>query len=161
MTGREASRPFAELALFNPAFLGLIVIEAARDYRAVTGAHMPVELAYLVPPLVLHEETRSQLPKAASARLSGWMASHPIISAEYPIRAQETVPVVREAIMYLLAGGSAELREGGLAVRVPTLHAEMFTGDGMSVLKKAALVGRWFGKSGASSTIFGLMGVRP
>jgi hypothetical protein len=161
MRDREASRPLAELALFNPAFLGLIVIEAARDYRAVTGAHMPLELAYLVPPLVLHEETRGQLPKATSARLSGWMESHPIIAAEYPTRAQKTVPVVRDAIAYLLAGGSAELREGGLAVRVPTVHPELFTAEGMSVLRKAALVGRWFGKSGATSTIFGLMGVRP
>jgi Family of unknown function (DUF6521) len=157
----RAARPQVELALLNPAFIGAVLLAAAADYRNTGGTSMPFELAFLVPPLVLHQETRELLPKSTTARLSGWVGGHPVVAAEFPSRAQSMVPIVREALRYVLAGGSARLEHGRLAS--PSRWArgdERFSGEAATVMKKAAFIGRWFATSGTSATLFGLLGVR-
>jgi hypothetical protein len=70
MPSSFAASPPAEAALFNPAFVGLLVASAAKGYWGVAGAGMPYELVFLVPPIALNQDTRAALPGNTSGRMS-------------------------------------------------------------------------------------------
>ena len=54
------TRPVEEPALFNAAFLALIIRRAAEEHeQRASGRFLPVMLAYLVAPLALHANASS------------------------------------------------------------------------------------------------------
>lgn len=66
-----------EVALFNPAFLARLLHAAVNDYERSAAKAMPVPLAFLLIPLVLHKPTRADLPTHASSQMQTWIREHP------------------------------------------------------------------------------------
>ena len=54
--------------LFNPAFVGAVLLSAIVSYQKKKSAGLPYALAFLILPVVLHAETRASLMDAKRAR---------------------------------------------------------------------------------------------
>ena len=58
-----AGRPTELAYLFNPAFCGWVLREAVAGYASVKPAGLPLPLAFLILPVVLHRVTRELVPR--------------------------------------------------------------------------------------------------
>ena len=56
-------RPFELAYLLNPAFISALLVDAVVAHLENEGAGIAYPLLYLVPPLVLHHDTRGTLPR--------------------------------------------------------------------------------------------------
>lgn len=146
-------------SLFNPAFVAALIASAARGYESRASAGMPLTLAFISTPLVLHGRLRAALPGNVRARLGGWLVSNPEIHAAFLESAPAYSPYVR-------AGLRAGIRSQALALEGAVLRGHLRnalppSGEVDECLRKSALVGRWLGISGSEADIFRLVGVRP
>jgi hypothetical protein len=162
MPASFATSPPAEAALFNPAFVGLLIASAANGFRSVAGSGMPCELLFLVPPIALHQDTRAALPGNTNGRMSSWTIENPVVVSEFGSRARAMTPLVRESLRYMLRAGAVRLVGGTLVSRLPAHPNTGFaTQDVQACVSAASFAGRWFAKTGDSGTIYALLGVRP
>jgi len=111
------TRPVEELALFNPAFLALVLRRAAEEHESrSSGAAMPTALSYLVAPLALHGPTRRALPANVRSQMGEWIRLHPEASLGLGERARALRPLVSDALRL-------GLRHGVLVAGGPGLRA--------------------------------------
>jgi hypothetical protein len=159
-------RPREEANLFNPAFTSLLIARAvAHHERTASGTQMPLALAFLVLPIVLHPPTRVALPRAADTNLFGWIAEHAEIKALFPGRAERLTLVTQEAIRFALIYRKLAVDGDGI-VSGPKPYAlsaapSPATDETKECLQKAAFLGRWFAIANSPVNILGAWGVRP
>jgi hypothetical protein len=162
----EHNRPRAsepEVALFNDAFVAVLIGLAARNYSQRSGGKpMPWLLAFIVVPLVVAEPTRKRLPKSTAARFATWIAYQPLLHAEFPDRAVALTPRVRSALRYGLRSGALFIDRDGIR---STLGARRFdalrTHEAVEAGRQAAFLGRWFAVVEDVPSIFRQLGVTP
>lgn len=154
--------------LLNPAFLGALVMEAARGYEDESGdaQGLPYALAFVALPVVLHKPTRDALPRQIRTSLAAWVVEHPEAQVGFPERSTALVPLVKDAI--LLASRDGLLRLEGTRFKATgnrrSLDAYSKSCQSLEVqecLKKALFLGRWFSRAGEATTVMALWGVRP
>lgn len=157
----RASDP--EEALFNEAYLGLLIALAARHYQdRSSGAAMPWVLAFIVVPLVVHRSVREQLPGSTAARLSNWISSQPVVYAGFGQRAVSLTPFVRRGIRYAVRSQVITISDGGIRSRIAAQkYTVMVSIDAQEAGRQAAFLGRWFAKIGDVPAIFSQLGVMP
>ena len=148
-------------ALFNPPFVAALMGRAAAGHRRERDAPLPLPLAYLVAPLVLHTPTRDELPRV-NARLAKWADDHQLLRAELRWRAPRFGPTTRRALRFGLRHDLIGLTGTGIEP-APTLArlSEPDTTDAADCWKKAELLGRWLPRAGPPATVLALLGVRP
>jgi ABC-three component (ABC-3C) system Middle Component 3 len=156
------SRQHEEARLFNPAFLATLLAAAGSDHERVAGEGLPWALAFLVPPLVLFEDTRSELPANTNARLLNWVSSHPTVRAQLPSRARSLAPLVRESARFGMRTGALSFAEGQLhsTLDADSLRASA-SGEAEECIVRAAFFGRWFGSVVDVASVYALFGVAP
>src|SRR5689334_23261202 len=94
-----STRPIEEQALFNPAFLAVMIRRAAEDHeKRADGRLLPVVLTYLAAPLALHGPTRRQLPTLVTVQMGEWIRNHPDASAGLDVRARALRPLVSSGL---------------------------------------------------------------
>jgi hypothetical protein len=154
-----------EVALFNPAFLARILHAAASDYEKAVGRGMPVALAFLAVPLMLHKPTREDLPTHASSQMQAWIREHPRHMARLDTRVVGMRPFVGVAVRFGVQHGvltSADGRLGaGSVKRRPRGHAELESAEVHTCLHVASLLGRWFARQPDTATLLALWGLQP
>lgn len=106
---RWSERTPAVADLLNPALLAAVVAAAASEYERHDGGPMPLELAFLVAPLVLHKETRLGLPSRTDSHLAKWVTTHEVLTAGFGARAKSLVEPVREGVRFGLRNGALAL----------------------------------------------------
>jgi hypothetical protein len=148
-------------ALFNPAFVAALIARAADGHRRERDAPLPLALAYLIAPLVLHTPTREELPRV-NARLAKWADDHQLARAELRWRAPQLPAVTRRALRFglrheLILLVPAGIEPGPALARLPAPEGA----DAADCWKKAELLGRWLPRAGPPATVFALLGVRP
>lgn len=100
------TRPVEEQALFNAAFLALMIRRAAEEHEQRAGGRLlPVMLAYLVAPLALHGPTRRQLPTHVTTQMGEWIRNHPDASAGLDVRTRALRPLVSSGLTMGLRHG--------------------------------------------------------
>jgi Family of unknown function (DUF6521) len=151
-------RPRVESNLLNPALIGLTAAYAAAGYLADRSRPMPWPAAFLIPPLVLHRPTRSDLPSDARTHFASWVSRHPSIVAGFPRRAAVMAEPTREGLRVVLRAGRIELSQG--AIR-PLGLANPPQGELGQLLRTSRLVGRLLARLDQPSTAFALLGVSP
>lgn len=160
----SATRPVEEQALFNAAFLALMIRRAAEEHEQRAGGRLlPVMLAYLVAPLALHGPTRRQLPTHVTTQMGEWIRNHPGASAGLDIRARALRPLVSSGLTMglrhgLLVGENGTLRALALRRR-PRGMARSAEVD--ACIDKAGFLGRWFAEQPDALTVLALWGLRP
>lgn len=159
---RFDQRPREAAALLNPGFVALLLAHAARQHHDRTGVPMAWPLAFLVPPLVLHEPTRSRLPRAVSTSLLTWVQREPVLRAGIPQRAEALTPTVREALRFGVRVGALRFEGRALlASRSPGSPPTDASTELRDCIARARLLGRWFATLGDPATIMLMLGVRP
>lgn len=159
-------RPREVANLYNPAFTSLLLGRCVSNYETVREAQgLPLALAFLVLPIVLHPRFRSHLPRAADTDMFAWIANHPDLRALLPSHAEAMKPVTQEALRFALIYGAlviqgADLISGTKRFAKTTMPPSL-TDDVSTCMQKAAFIGRWFAQSTTPVTILATWGVRP
>jgi Family of unknown function (DUF6521) len=160
-SGLVRRRARDERALYNPAFIATLVSVAAYDYERKRGAFLPWALAFVIPPLVLASDVRTELPGSIRAYLANWLAAHPAARADTPVRARALAPYTQDGIRFGLQHGLLGLADARLrGMLKPTATARQFEGEAGEIVMQAAFVGRWIAPE-EPIQIFALLGMRP
>jgi hypothetical protein len=164
MPEQDRPRPSdPEQALFNDAYIAVLLGLAARNYSDRAGGRpMPWVLAFIVIPLVVHRSVRDRLPATTVARFSRWIASEPLLHADFPERAASLVPYVRRGLRYGLRSGAIEIVDEGLRSALsPRRFTALGSADAQEAGRQAAFLGRWFAVIDDLPAIFRQLGVTP
>ncbi len=158
------TRPVEEQALFNPAFLAVMIRRAAEEHEHRGGGRLlPVILAYLAVPLALHGPTRRQLPTHVTTQMGEWIRNHPDASAGLDVRARALRPLVSSGVTMALRHGLVVGEDGTLRAlaigRRPRGMAR--TAEVDACVCKAGFLGRWFAEQPDALTVLALWGLRP
>src|SRR5262249_7113123 len=89
-------RPAAAANLLNPAFVATVLASCVQAHGAARGP-LPLPLAFLIAPVVLHRATREALPKSTATSLPGWLQDNAERLVGFGARARALVPFAREA----------------------------------------------------------------
>jgi len=156
--------PVEEDALFNAAFISLIIRAAAAEYeRQTDGTALSIVLPYVIAPIVLHRPTRLELPSMKTASMSGWTSSHPALLMTLPLHARALLPRVSAGLRLGLEYGALTadgkgVRSGLLRRRGKAMHVTAETEDCM---RTAGFLGRWFGRQQDVVTAVAMWGLKP
>lgn len=149
--------------LLNPAFCGRILYTTIKAYSEKTNRPLPFPLIYLVLPLILHKETRTNINSRTQLFL--WAQKYPQMLIDFPKRTRELVPITNESIEFLLQTGKAVLTpDGELEIPVATRmlsKTKFIDGEISECIKKSEHVAKWFAGAGKVKTIYTVLGVRP
>ncbi|HDX0900063.1 three component ABC system middle component [Stenotrophomonas maltophilia] len=161
-------QPTEQARLFNPAFLGALVLCAADGYESNTqeGQGLPYPLAFIAVPIVLHKLTREALPRTTRTSLPAWISVNTQTQVGFPARASSLVSSTKDSIAvachgHLLAIEGSRLRACAKMSAVARFASTVKSPEVSDCLKKAQFVGKWFAGSGDYQTIMALWGVRP
>jgi hypothetical protein len=158
------TQPIEELALFNAAFLALLVRRAADEHeRRSDGQLLPTMLVYLALPLALHGPTRRQLPSNVAAQLGEWIRAHPDTAAGLGERARALRPLVSSGLRLGLTHGLITAESGrirALALRRRPRGMPR-SAEVEECIDKAGFLGRWFSEQPDPVTTLALWGLRP
>jgi hypothetical protein len=163
MSALSLPRPFEEEALFNPAFLSLLLRESATQFSKRSGGRsLPVVLAYLIAPVALHGPTRQVLPTHVNAQMGEWVRAHPGVLVDLPNRARSLRPLVSIAACFGLRHGVLDGEEGvlraGTVKQRPRSMAK--SADVDDCFSRAGFLGRWFSEQTDATTTLAIWGLR-
>ncbi len=154
-----------EVALFNPAFLARLLHAATNDHQKAVERAMPVALAFLGLPLVLHKPTRDALPTHASSQMQAWIREHPRHMTRLDARVVGMRPFVGVAVRFGVHHGMLTSVDGGLGAgsikRRPRGHAELESAEVQTCIRVASFLGRWFARQADTATLLALWGLQP
>jgi hypothetical protein len=149
-----------ETGLLNPAFLAVLVNEAATGHADETGEPLPFPLAFLAVPVVVHEPTRATLPYTVRTSVDTWLQRNPVARVTIPPFAAELVPWIREGIRFGIRRGALRVERGAITCaplgRRPPGSS---TPDLDQCRSRAEHVGRWFARAADPQTTLGLWGL--
>ncbi len=161
-------RPSDYRRLLNPAFCGLLITRAVKDYEDLASQGMPLALCFLVLPMVIPTYLRDALPTVSTTSLPRWIHENPFIRVGLAHKARSLGQITRESLLFYLQRGALSVGEGEFVSAVPRkvsatglLELEKRSSSLGDLVEKARFVGRWFARSGEPTTIFFLLGIRP
>ncbi|XYI00002.1 three component ABC system middle component [Sorangium sp. So ce1128] len=161
-----STRSPEERSLLNPSFCAALLWHAASGYSSDSNSAMPIELSFLVLPLVLHRETREAFPRSTTTSLAAWLTEVPLVRTRIGERATSLGPFTKEAMLFggmhgLLLLSAEGVRANG-ALKKQVAAGLKATSDEVRICaKRAEFLGKWFEKAGRPETVMALLGVRP
>lgn len=155
------NRSWVSASMLNPALIASIVVAAAEGHEYESDDPMPWELAFLVPPMVLHRDTREALPTRITSHAAKWVNAHASLLAAFPQRVTGMLPYTREGLRYALRSGAATLSGAHLRGEGSWKLDKKRSPELALLITQAAFLGRWFAKTGSSTTVYALFGVAP
>lgn len=158
-------RPTDVANLFNPAFLSMILRRAVDGHERELGVGMPFEMAFVVAPLVLHEDTRERLPTIA-ATMQLWIQENREVVIGFPRRAAEIVPFAREAIMFGVQRSVLKIETDGRLSKgskklVGVTPYQRNSDEIKKIYSKSEFLGRWMTQQSNATTVFAMLGIKP
>jgi len=101
---------------------------------------LPVALAFLVLPIVLHTASRDALPRQIRTRMHAWLQAHEELRITFAGRARDMVPITRQALLFGAHHGLLALApEGGVVSGKRALVQRRWPSDGeMAIYWKQA-----------------------
>ena len=159
-------RPVEVANLLNPAFCAVLIRQAIYGYSMTISEGMPFSLSFLILPLILHENTRSSLPKIYNpkTKLHAWIHKYPEIKAGLPDRVKTLQPYSREAILFGLQRHVLRVGDQGLFFIGQQKLKKLEWGkdsEPQICLKKSQLIGRLFSNTGDESMVYTVLGIQP
>jgi len=161
-------RPSEIANLLNPAFCGVILRDFIKAYQEESGEGVPYELLFLLFPIVLHTTSRERLPNSVRTHMHVWLQDVPEVRIGFSNRAKELVPFTKETLSFLLQRKYIEIDDSGKFIslnkryRIALSRLNSDTNNYIQEFKnRSVLVGKWFARSGTSSTIYTMWGISP
>ena len=143
-------RPHEEAHLLNPAFCCAIITSASFGYREGTDLGMPLPLAFMVLPIVLHKTTRDTLPHNTKTSVAVWLQNHSSARVRFYERLMALKPYAREAITFGFAhkwlswdgdGSLLPAMSDAFMNKIPG----SFEDEAHACVLKGRFLGRWLG----------------
>lgn len=160
-------RPTEEANLFNPAFVGSLTYEMAKEYEKSKPEGVPLTFVPLVLSIALHQKTRDRLPSSTVTSLYEWMQKNEDVQIGFWERVCGLLPYVREAMLFSLQHQTIRFSEGHL-VRLGEEKAHFSAGfmrattqEVKDVIGATKFAARWLAKSGSESSILACWGIKP
>jgi hypothetical protein len=162
MTATPEARPREAEALFNPAFIAMMLSRAAAAHQKRTERAMPLSICFIAVPIVLHGPTREAMPRKVTAKLGVWLDDHPLLRAGFRGRARAIAPHVRAGLREGIRAGVLEVSGEDIVGRPPRRRSGLrLSEESEEILKRAQFAGGWLGLAGPPAGVFALWGVRP
>ncbi|MBZ6380032.1 hypothetical protein B5C34_00035 [Pacificimonas flava] len=153
------------LRLLNPAFLATVIGHAATGYVEHRDHGLPFAFAFIVPPLVLHKDTRVVLPKMITSKLPDWAHKNSAELAFLPDHARELRSAVRSAILIgvhfdIIRFDERARMRASSKFNPKTARPELRKSDEVKeIMNKSRFVGRWLSVSGNQPTVLSILGI--
>jgi hypothetical protein len=150
----------------NPPFCCVTITSACAGYRETSNQPLPFALAFMVLPIVLHQQTRKSLPRTIRTSLPGWIQKHAEARIGFPERLIPLRAYTREALQYGLTFEWIAMGDSG-DIRCATTNAvvnraiRLLDGDAQECVSRARFLGKWFGSGISTATTMALWGIRP
>jgi len=156
-------RPIEVRNLFNPAFCGLLLFRAMKEFQANDHKGMPFSLSLLVLPLVLPSSYRSMILTSARSSILKMVTAHPEMLIGFANRTRHLVPCTLESLALLAMHNSFSVDEDGHFLCKSGMALNKFDGSAETeqCQHAAKLVGRHFARSGDRATIYVTLGIKP
>lgn len=154
-------RPLEQRTLFNPAYLAVLVAEAARGHREERHAPLPFPFAFLTTAIASQESVFEELPTKVTTSVFAWLSEHPAAQVSVASRAREFVPSTQEAIRLGLRQGALTLEQPWGLDAKPLQRAPQ-SGYARTIQgsrKVAHFAGRWLGRAGDPVTVLSVWGL--
>ena len=126
---------------------------------------MSFEEAFLVLPMVIQRKMRDALPRDTRTSLAVWINRYPLAQGTIVSSASVLVPFTKDGVLWGGRHGFMRI-SGGRLNAVESWHERVnrSLGEGSEetrlCARRASFVGRWFARTGSSSTVLALLGVR-
>jgi hypothetical protein len=162
-----SERVAEEANLLNPAFGAVLLAEAVAHYDEKAHRGLPFALAFLILPIVLHENTRESQPKTTLTALLPWVQEHRESLVGFSDRVRQLQAISREALLFglqtevLRIDEQGLLKIGGRRKTVTSKRTPYFTDEVTECLERCGFLGRWFSAAGPISNIFSAWSVAP
>jgi hypothetical protein len=154
-----------EQALFNPALLGTMIRSFTDGFEDEGDEPAPFVLIFAGLPMILHPKTRTALPRTVATSFLSWIGQHPLERARFPHLASSLAGRIREACLFALTTRLIEIDEHGGLHAAPLTRSEYNptwpSPEIDEMHRRARFVGRWFARSGSTTTILASLGVKP
>ena len=156
-------RPRELRNLFNPAFLGVIMLRAINGFNNECGRAMPFSLCLLIPALALHKDSREIFKKGMRTYFVKIVEDNPKLLVEFPDRLRGLFPYTMDAMGYLLSQGAIVVDEKGHVKSVSGSLRTSIAGtqETQDCQKVARSLGRKFAQISDRVTIYTTLGIRP
>ncbi|REE25931.1 hypothetical protein DFQ09_102523 [Winogradskyella pacifica] len=150
--------------LLNPAFCGEILRRFIKAYNDKSEKQTTFLLCFIVLPIVLHKETREQLPNTTSNHLLTWIDSKDALFIDFPNRVKDMKPYTKEALMFLLNQKAIIFNDKAL-IETTKFKKKKFKGEGIEeaeeILRKAEFLGKWLTKAEDIKTLYSFLRITP
>ena len=160
-----SQRPPEEASNFNPAFCGELIYCMVQEFHKVCREPLNFAVAFLILPLVLHEQTRDSLPRKANTAFAGWVSDNTPSLAKLPKRVNYLRHISREALLFGLSCKILAIENGGIVPGPKKIRSasklSATTNDTDQARKSSCLLGRWFATQATQSAVLQGMGVMP
>ena len=160
-------RVIEEANLFNPAFCTTLLSKTTDEFMKRAHRPLPFTLAFLILPIVLHQGTRSTLPRSTITSLLPWIQENRTQLVGFAVRVRRLSDITREALTFgvqyqtLALTDEGDIMIGPRRQSVTEKRTEFFTDEAHECVDRAGFVGRWFAVAGTTATIYAAWGVAP
>jgi len=155
-----------EVNLFNPAYVGIILYQAIREYQEKKQTGFHCALPYIVAPLSISPVYLRILPKSIATPIAGWVAENEgeMIGFEKIVLAYAAI--VNSATAFLLENQAISLNEDGLYFLTDTsfpkkpsyiIKNDIFKNSFLA----SGLLGRWLSEAANVESVYAQLGIRP
>jgi hypothetical protein len=166
MTFMEEQYSPEEINLYNPAYVGVILYQAIREYHAKTSSPFHCGLTYIVAPMSISPRYSKILPVTVATPIAGWVAEHEGELIGFAGVVSAYADIVNSAVAFLLEHEAVLLDDEGRY----SLTDRAFPKKPNYVIKNpkfkdgflaAGLLGRWFSEASTVESVYAQLGIRP
>lgn len=159
-------RPIEEANLLNPAFCCVALSASVVGYSSIKAEGLPLPLAFMILPIVLHKTTRESLPQNSQTSLAMWIQNNTHLRILFYERTLSLKPYTREALLFGLTHNWLQVTDGGhLQAKISdsTVRKILRTlsGEARECILKSRFIGRWFASAGTVPTVMAFWGIQP
>lgn len=153
-----------EVALFNPAFMSLMLRQFIVGFRSYAETDPHIALTMVGTVLPLHRRTRLSLPPTVRTDLLEWLSRHGEIRFLHPKRVSAMMPLLREGLVYGIQRDLLVLDEVRLGLGSQRISAQAIQGakgDAGACFESSRKTGRWLAACGPVAYQLSLWGIAP
>jgi hypothetical protein len=155
-----------EINLYNPAYVGVVLYQAIREYQTKNSSGFHCGLTYIVAPLSISIRYSKTLPATVATPIASWVAEHEGELIGFAGAISAYAEIVNAAIAFLLEHKAILLDSEGryylTDISLPQKPNYVIrNGRFKDSFLAAGLLGRWFSEASTVESVYAQLGIRP
>jgi hypothetical protein len=158
----KVSRAPEELALFNPAYVAVLIARVIEGARREVDVDPMLPVALVATAIALDEQVRSTLTMTIRSHLGAWKYSNPAAVSRVPLLCRIHQASFRRGLMFGIRHRLIALDGANIAFGTTSIRKSLsgFSEDVEASQRAAFYLGRWLSSSGSAASVLALLGVR-